>query len=442
MPIRSSSSKAKRDICELAELPLADESLQDPWSLVRLAMGSVASESWRLKQALKDPAKSWKLRDLPQGSTWWAEYKRTQTFEQFKSEVPFRPNTTSGVEVVVVGDDEDLERALDLKVILEHVEVFLGMKVKLIEADEVVRPKISLESAGLRTSPDGLTQAGGHLVLAYLQGRIDPRATCTLALTSSDLYPPRNYDFITGMTEARSRLGLYSSARYFHYSINKALAVASPDEEVSEESDEESGSEEERIRSVKFEKKRTSAEVAEEFLQLCDVRAEQSDEGEKVFPEDLRRETSLCFVKLLCREALKLCGARECHLMHCLMNPIPEAPAGSGLQPEVICLLPLSLCSVCLRKLHWISQADLLDRYTKLPPVMHGWFLDETKWLWDRMTHVGLPTTVSLTNPVPFSEKLTWSERHMQAHLTSKHLKAEGGLTLESQKKDAQLSSR
>merc|ERR1712147_130178 len=97
-------------------------------------------------------------------------------------------------------------------------------------------------------------------------------------------------------------------------------------------------------------------------------------------------------IKTLCREALKLCRLEECHLIECLMNPFPGGP------PESTRKLPLSLCCICLRKLRWLTQADLLDRYAGLPAVLgeKNRFMEETVWIWERMVQVGMPTYASL----------------------------------------------
>merc|ERR1712151_1163260 len=87
---------------------------------------------------------------------------------------------------------------------------------------------------------------------------------------------------------------------------------------------------------------------------------------------------AICLVKVLCRESLKLCVMGECNLMQCLMNPFPPGP------PEAVNALPLNLCCVCLRKLQWLTQIDLLDRYSRLPAVVSGWYVEETMWIWER----------------------------------------------------------
>eukprot|EP00438_Fugacium_kawagutii_P020530 Skav212707 [mRNA] locus=scaffold1930:449677:463766:- [translate_table: standard] len=101
------------------------------------------------------------------------EYQQTQTFEQFKQAVPFRPNTVSCIQVAVVGDEKLIARQMNFDQVLKHLEVFTGFKV-VLRGDPPLEhpiPRMRLSVAGQRTSVDGMPQIGGHYVLAFLQGR-------------------------------------------------------------------------------------------------------------------------------------------------------------------------------------------------------------------------------------------------------------------------------
>jgi len=367
-----------------------DTGLQDPWSLVRLAVGSLAGDSWRTKHALLEPSRAWSLRPLPAGATWWDQFKRTQTFDDFKSALPFRPNTTTSIQIAIVGDEDQLKAQLDLGAVMTHVAAFTGFPVTLAGSDHAV-PKMKLSAAGLRKAVDGLEQVGGHFILAFLQGIVDPRSVCTLALTPVDLYPPKHFDYVTGMIDVADRLGLYSTARYFQKLRRTIEDHAAEDKGLESESD-------------------ADGLAAEPASSSIGQEAGLTEEA----PAVKRQNMSRVFVKLLSREALKLCGARECHLLHCLMNPMPDSDL-AGFQPEVVGHLPLSLCCICLRKLHWLNQADLLDRYAKLPPVLSAWFWEETNWLCERQQQVGMPTAVSLSDPNPLGGKFDPGERQSES---------------------------
>mmetsp|Transcript_1405 Transcript_1405/g.3219 ORF Transcript_1405/g.3219 Transcript_1405/m.3219 type:complete len:394 (-) Transcript_1405:56-1237(-) len=356
---------------------------QDPWDLVRLAIGSLVGESWRVKQALREPAQAWTLRS-PRFS-WWEEYQKCQSFEDFKRAMPFRPNTANLIHIVIVGDDEQLLRLIHLESVLRHVEVFTGFRVLLRGGKDSPIPRMRLAASGQRTSVDGVPQIGAHFVLAFLQSFLDPRAACTLALTPVDIYPPEHYDYVTGMTDPQDRLGLYSTSRYFSAGNAEDYHRASIDG-----SDAGSG----HRASVH------SVPISPSQYSIGPLSPGSSSTAQA---RTKRLELSKLFAKLLSREVLKLCGIKECHLLHCLMNPLPQID--SEVTPEAVSLLPFSLCCACLRKLQWITQADLLDRYARLAPVTHAWFFEETQWLWERMVQVGMPTSVCLSIPEPTGSK-------------------------------------
>lgn len=243
------------------------------------------------------------------------------------------------IDFVVVGDPAKLDAVVHIEALLLHLEAFTGFAVQLRET-----PLPLGEQAHPRQSERLNEQFGAHYVLAQLRSTADPRSVCTVGLTHADLYPPSTYEFVTGITDATQRVAVYSLARYY--------CAPSKQEKRDGHADE---------------------------------------EREVIPPGEWKKELmTQCLIKTLCREALKLCRMEECHLLECLMNPFPGGP------PEAIRKLPLSLCCICLRKLQWLTQADLLDRYAGLPAVLGDRFMEETVWIWERMVQVGMPTYASL----------------------------------------------
>jgi len=344
-----------------------EEPPSDPWSLVRLAMGSLAGEPWRLKQALAWPAGCWQLRSEGQLSSGSSRphdpLSRTQTYDAFRADMPFQRDQVNGlIDLVLVGADTEVKQQIDINALAEHLYVFTGFEVR-VRAEAMAlgswaRPRASPTAEAAAGGPRGAPrsprseekfheQVSAKLILDRLLQTSDPRHVCTLGITVSDLYPPKDYSYVVGMNDNRGRVGVYSCARFFR---------------------------EERLHQLRASKGTSTKEK-----------------------EDMREQTTACMIKSICRETLKICGMGECHLMHCLMNPLSGAAReGEGAQkPEFVDELPLSLCCVCLRKLHWVSQVDLLDRYGRLPAVLSDYFSEEASVIWRRMAQVGLPTFVS-----------------------------------------------
>jgi len=243
-----------------------ENDFEDPWSLVRVAMGSLAGASWRLKQALVWPVESFELRNDPKGCSWSELFRRTQTFDDFRQSMPFRPNSAKGtIDLVLFDEVSKIRDKVNLEAVVAHLEVFLGFKV-------VLRPQaIALESwAHPREQPSEENkkrlgqQYGAHFILGRLKRASDPRSVCTLGITSVDVYPPRTYEFVTGIADESQRVGLYSFARYFNSRTPEQDSAA-----------------------------------------------------------DLKTKKTACLIMTLCRESLKLCGMGECHMLRCLMNPYP-----------------------------------------------------------------------------------------------------------------------
>ncbi|CAE8633428.1 unnamed protein product, partial [Polarella glacialis] len=238
---------------------------------------------------------------------------------------------------MLLGEEEELRRILHLDEVLDQVQVFLGLKVLLI-TDKAKQLTKRLSLAAPRTSAEGIDQVGGHIVLAFLQGVLDPCAACTIAITNIDLYPPQKYDFVTGMTDPGDRIGLYSTARYFQHamalhtdgfqgsrmssassrrtesrpiSASRPLTASRGDADKTEDAEE--ASEASRPSSARKKGRTPEPESGETRRKLLVPKNEK----------EFQKELSMCFVKVLSRESLKLCGIKECCLMPCLMNPIP-----------------------------------------------------------------------------------------------------------------------
>lgn len=61
----------------------------------------------------------------------------------------------------------------------------------------------------------------------------------------------------------------------------------------------------------------------------------------------------------------------------------------------------MNLCPCCLRKLQWVSQVDLLDRYAQMLGALSSWYPEEAIWTCTRMAQIGMPTYTSLQSANP-----------------------------------------
>lgn len=255
----------------------ADAALGDPWLCVRLAMGSLAGESHRVTRALSCAKDAYELMPLPSGMTWHDLHQQSQSFEDFKAAAPFRPLSTNGlIDVVVYGDQQQLLNAVQLDHTLELLTCFLGAEAVLRPREERLGPWVQR-----RARPGESSQVSAQAIFAHLSASADPRSMCTIGLAAADLYPPSGCEFVTGLADAASRVGLFSPARYRVVAETRGSGAA-------------------------------------------------------------RIAASRCFAKTLAREILKMCGMRECRLLRCLLNPFPGTqPEAVDTLPLNLCCICL-----------------------------------------------------------------------------------------------------
>jgi len=281
------------------------------------------------------PSEVLELCELPEGSSWQEMYQRTQSYEEFCRGMPFRPNSRSNsIELVVVGGQQALSMAVDVELLMIYMRAFLGMAV--YTRDDPLKMG---DWTQVRRSGD-FDQHSAEAVVARLSETVDLQSSCTLGLTTKDLYPPKDFAYVTGYTAAKHHCGVFSTLRYF---VNKLGPEGST---------------------------------------------------QRIQKEGYMRDTlTLILVRALSREALKLCGMAECRMLRCLMNPPPDGP------PERMEEMRLELCILCMRKLSWLTQKDPLDRLSDLPSVLMEGFPEEVDRLERRMKEVGMPTYRSCSDP-------------------------------------------
>ncbi|CAK0903612.1 unnamed protein product [Prorocentrum cordatum] len=193
-----------------------EEQPNDPWSLVRLAMPA-GGRRWGRRQALAWPAGCFQLRSDGQWSTGSSRQhdllSRTQTYDAFRAGMPFQRSQVNGlIDLVLVGVDVEVRQQIDVNALAELLSVFTGFEAR------VRSEALALgDWAHARAGPDGEDkfheQVSAKLILDRLLQTSDPRHVCTLGITASDLYPPKDYSYVVGMNDSRGRVGVYSCAR-------------------------------------------------------------------------------------------------------------------------------------------------------------------------------------------------------------------------------------
>lgn len=84
---------------------------------------------------------------------------------------------------------------------------FFGLPVRVISMDTAM-------AAARRREHDGARQLNAADVLDVLQTRLPDDAYCVIALTTEDLYPTEDFNFVFGMARLKARVGVFSFARY------------------------------------------------------------------------------------------------------------------------------------------------------------------------------------------------------------------------------------
>eukprot|EP00397_Hematodinium_sp_SG-2012_P036301 GEMP01039173.1.p1 GENE.GEMP01039173.1~~GEMP01039173.1.p1 ORF type:complete len:314 (+),score=73.25 GEMP01039173.1:344-1285(+) len=93
-------------------------------------------------------------------------------------------------------------------------------------------------------------------------------------------------------------------------------------------------------------------------------------------------------VKGMCAAVCRVLGMTSCQLLKCLLNPDTLPYRIRNEEP------PMHLCCICLRKLHFATQVDLLDRYALLQTMDFPEAMLATK----RISSIGMPTYVCMSS--------------------------------------------
>ena len=140
---------------------------------------------------------------------WLAEHPEPgQTYDQFVAARYQRPTAERRTIYVLQIGALDRRRASALPVLIEFLEAYFQLPVK------VMRP-VEADDLGARSRPRATgEQLHAGDILSALEQRLPNDAFCLIALTVTDLYPQDDWQFVFGMARLRTRVGVYSFARY------------------------------------------------------------------------------------------------------------------------------------------------------------------------------------------------------------------------------------
>jgi len=190
--------------------PTADERLK--------AIGSTEIASETLRKAL-EPGGDFTAIPHPKPGDWLAVHRETgQTFEQFVKSKPNRPDKIrSKIYLQPLGEfgftqsgDPPTNQIPLVESLKEYAGAFFDMQVEVL-------PRLTLSGQAITTRINSLTRNRQILtgdVLTILKGKLPADAFCVLAITMEDLYPDPSWNFVFGQASLRTRVGVYSFARY------------------------------------------------------------------------------------------------------------------------------------------------------------------------------------------------------------------------------------
>lgn len=174
---------------------------------------AIDAQPQSLRKAAESIKPLHKTKSKPAPGDWLAEHReKGQTFEQYRRSKPMRPNTVrTTVYIQPIGDFDDTQQRL-VRETVELTSRFYGLPTKL------------LDPLGLEIIPQDARRVhpawGDRQILStYVLDRVlKPRrpkdAAAMLALTTSDLWPGKGWNFVFGQASLQERVGVWSLYRY------------------------------------------------------------------------------------------------------------------------------------------------------------------------------------------------------------------------------------
>ena len=140
-----------------------------------------------------------------------------QSVASYAGSGPNIPRPARDTIVIVALSKLDGSKGADLETLVHYARDFFGVDVRVLEG-------VTMEDLepGRRTHY-GKAQVNAADILDALEKQIPEDAYCVIALTTEDLYPSEDFNYVFGLARLKRRVGVFSFARY--ESPDRTLAV-------------------------------------------------------------------------------------------------------------------------------------------------------------------------------------------------------------------------
>ena len=154
----------------------------------------------------------------PGPDDWLASHPEPpQSVVSYAGSGPNVPRPPRDTIVIVALSELDGSKGADLDTLVDYGRKFFGVDVRVLEG-------ISMADLDPRRRTHyGEPQVNAADILDALESRIPEDAYCVIALTTEDLYPSEDFNYVFGLARLKRRVGVFSFARY--ESDNHTLAV-------------------------------------------------------------------------------------------------------------------------------------------------------------------------------------------------------------------------
>lgn len=177
-----------------------------------MAVGSLADLDRPLQRAFT-AREDFEPKHEPAAFDWLAAHREEgQTFRQYLASKPNRPGAggRSTLYVLPLGEFPP-ETAPDLTLLQEYMELYYApMTVKVLPT----MPSEKVQAVVRENRLTGNEQWHSGEMLKWLRPRVPRDAYGLIAVTMTDLYPGDDWNFVFGQASYKSRVGIFSFARY------------------------------------------------------------------------------------------------------------------------------------------------------------------------------------------------------------------------------------